>query len=138
MHGSSTCEWCRSPLGRGHWKSCTLWFCAELFFLLGLIALVAAWVTDYRGTTWLGVESDYLFHDAIAFLLLSAICKLKKISFKQSKLTMMLMDSCGDECGPDSSCCGSSACGEGGCGGDCQGGDCGPDCPKGDACCKNK
>ena len=119
---AKTCEWCHSPRGMGHGKACAMWFLSELFCLLGLIALVAAWVTNYRGTTWLGVESDHLFHDAIAFLVLCVIFRMKKRDAKHAMMMKMMMGGCGGECGGGS--CGGAGggnCGQGGCGGDCAG-----------------
>ncbi|MBI4458290.1 hypothetical protein HY633_04980 [Candidatus Uhrbacteria bacterium] len=113
---SKSCEWCRTPLGSGHTMACSLWVCGEVLFFLGIISLIAAWVTNYQGSTWLGFESDHLFHDATAFLILSLMAKMKMRSYK---LKLKLSGGCGEGCG-------SGGCG-GECGGDCGEGGCGPE-----------
>ena len=102
------CEWCRTPLGGGHARACCTWFCAEVFLVLGLVALIAAWVTNYQGTTWLGFESDYLFHDAIVFLIRSLMAKMKMRSYK---MKLMMGDGCGEGGGCGSGSCGGESCG---------------------------
>lgn len=52
--------------------------CVKLLWLLGIIALVSAWVADSRGTRVFGFSADHLFHDATALLVLAALLKLKK------------------------------------------------------------
>ena len=138
------CGFCHGPLGRGHAALCSMTMLAVLFFVLGAVALVGAWVTEMNGTTWMGFDSDFLIGNAAVFFVLSLMFKMKKRWLKRALMKKMWMGGgCGDSgcgCSSGGACsmggCDSGSCGTGGCG---EAG-CGPDCtPEGcgkEGCCK--
>ncbi|MBI2099530.1 hypothetical protein HYT45_03960 [Candidatus Uhrbacteria bacterium] len=79
IEGASQCkEGACSPHGEGRWHNrwCVLGclLAKKLLLLAGLVALVAAWVTERTGELFLGLDSNHLFHDALALLLLFLLC----------------------------------------------------------------
>lgn len=72
------CKMCGTSMGSGHALRCSKHVCAKLLWVLGVVALVGAWVADRRGAPVWGFTADHLFHDAIAFLVLAVSLKLMK------------------------------------------------------------
>jgi hypothetical protein len=97
---------------------CTLWTLGVIFFLLGSVALIAAWTLGSGTATWLGMDSDFLLGNAAVLFVLSLTFKMKKHWLKRS----LKGSGCGGDCGRG---CG-GACGSGGCGPEgCGAGGCG-------------
>lgn len=64
--------------GQKSWMhKCRAWcdWLYRLAVVLGVGALVAAWVTERTGGLFLGFGSEHLFHDAIVLLVLALICR---------------------------------------------------------------
>ena len=129
------CGLCSSPRGQGHLKSCLAWLASELTLAVGVVALIAAWVTNYYDTVFLSLDADHLFHDAIALLILSLIIDRKAKAIREK----LWMNACDESCADaDESCdecehneeapsCSGSCDGQGSCGDNCacdQGGSC--------------
>ena len=105
-------------MGVSHAKLCTLWTLAVLTFVLGVVAWVGAGVTDMNGTTWLGMGTDNLFHNATILFVLSLMFKMKKHWLKRELMAAAMWGGCDEGvCGKEG-CCGAEGCGEGesGCG----------------------
>lgn len=130
--GDETCGWCKGPMGPGHNKLCCMILVSEALLVIGLVALVAAWITAAKSITWMGLSSDHLFHDALAFLILSLMGRMKADHLK-GELMMSWMDDC-EECGCDEGGCGSGGCGNGGCGGESEKDECCGGCGEGQCC----
>lgn len=119
MHDS--CKGCGSPMIKGHWWVCTMWFMAKAFLVFGFVAAATAVYLNSTDGVWMWYDANAMYHKATIFLLLSIICRLCYRDCKKGLMKKSMGGGCGD------GGCDSGGCGGGSCGSDTGGGCCGGD-----------
>lgn len=94
-----------------------LCWCSAVTFLVGALALIAAWIGAYENGAWYGLKSDMMFFNAIAFFLLSIIADRKREDIERNIMMSMMDEDCCGGCNEhnetentEKDCCGGGCC----------------------------